>query len=281
MGRTDLFLQNAEKLGVKIDQVDLAVVSHGHHDHGGGLGAFLAENKKANVYVHTRAFERHLSLKQGGVLGEIGLNPLLRSSDRIIFVGERAEIAPGMTLFSGVNERTLFSRCNDTLYMVKDDATVADDFQHEQNLILAENGKLVLFAGCAHCGIVNILRRAEENRGQAHGRGFRRISPAKPQPEEKRTAGAYPCRRRSACFVRIGFLYGALHRRGSVWSAQSDSGRSAGGNLDRRWIRKYSPSGFFPQFCSIRFTYLSELCKQTKKDAHFCSILCKNERKHG
>ena len=190
MGRTDLFLQNAERLGVKIDEVDLAVISHGHHDHGGGLGAFLAENKKANVYVHTRAFERHLSLKQGGVLGEIGLNPLLRSSERIIFVGERTEIAPGMTLFSGVNERTLFSRCNDTLYMVKDDAIVADDFQHEQNLILAENGKLVLFAGCAHCGIVNILRRAEEIAGRrmdAVFGGFHLQSPSlkKSEPPER------------------------------------------------------------------------------------------------
>jgi 7,8-dihydropterin-6-yl-methyl-4-(beta-D-ribofuranosyl)aminobenzene 5'-phosphate synthase len=190
MGRTDLLLQNAERLGVKIDQVDLAVVSHGHHDHGGGLGAFLAENKKANVYVHARAFERHLSLKQGGVLGEIGLNPLLRSSKQIIFVGERAEIAPGMTLFSGVNERTLFSRCNDTLYMVKDDAVVADDFMHEQNLIIAENGKLVLFAGCAHCGIVNILRRAEEIAGRrmdAVFGGFHLHSPSlkKSEPPER------------------------------------------------------------------------------------------------
>ena len=43
---------------------------------------------------------------------------------------------------------------------------VADDFAHEQNLIIEENGKCVLFAGCAHNGIVNILRRAEAIAGR-------------------------------------------------------------------------------------------------------------------
>ncbi|MEN6594722.1 MAG: MBL fold metallo-hydrolase [Clostridiaceae bacterium] len=166
MGRTDLFLHNANKLGVLIDQVDLAVISHGHYDHGGGLSAFLAANKKASVYINTRAFERHLSIKQGGVLGDIGLDAALRSSGRMVAVGERMEIARGMTLFSGVTERTLYSRCNDTLFMEQDGEFVADDFAHEQNLIIEENGKLVLFAGCAHNGIVNILRRAEAIAGR-------------------------------------------------------------------------------------------------------------------
>lgn len=165
MGRTDLFLQNAEKLGVPIDQVDIAVISHGHHDHGGGLSAFLAANKKAKVYINARAFERHLSLKQGGVIGNIGLDTALLTSDRIVVAGEQMEIARGMTLFSGVTARTLFPRCNETLFMEQNGELVADDFAHEQNLILDENGALVLFAGCAHCGIVNILRRAEEISG--------------------------------------------------------------------------------------------------------------------
>lgn len=32
-----------------------------------------------------------------------------------------------------------------------------DDFAHEQNLIICEGNKTVLFAGCAHNGIANIL----------------------------------------------------------------------------------------------------------------------------
>ena len=37
-----------------------------------------------------------------------------------------------------------------------------DDFKHEQNLLITEGEKAVLFAGCAHAGIVNIKARAEQ-----------------------------------------------------------------------------------------------------------------------
>lgn len=41
--------------------------------------------------------------------------------------------------------------------MIKNQELMPDDFSHEQNLVINEAGKHVLFAGCAHRGIVNIL----------------------------------------------------------------------------------------------------------------------------
>ncbi|MDY0303692.1 MAG: MBL fold metallo-hydrolase, partial [Sphaerochaeta sp.] len=39
MGADDLFLKNAEALGIDLKTVDLAILSHGHWDHGGGIAA--------------------------------------------------------------------------------------------------------------------------------------------------------------------------------------------------------------------------------------------------
>jgi len=166
MGKTDLFLENAAKLGVRVDRVDLAVVSHGHYDHGGGLSAFLNANRNAMVYIRKQAFERHLALRADGRLSDIGMDLTFLQSGRLIYTGERERIARGMELFSGVTERVLYSDSNQVLLVKRNGKIVQDDFMHEQNLILNENGKYVLLAGCAHCGIINIVRRAQEIAGQ-------------------------------------------------------------------------------------------------------------------
>ena len=86
-GQSAAFADNAEKLGVALETVDFAVLSHGHYDHGGGLGKFLECNKGAPVYVSSHAFEPHYSRN-----GYIGLEPALQHSERMIPVSETTEL---------------------------------------------------------------------------------------------------------------------------------------------------------------------------------------------
>ena len=52
MGPDNEYIHNAEKLGVDLKAVDIAVLSHGHYDHGGGLAMFRLLNDHAKIYLH-------------------------------------------------------------------------------------------------------------------------------------------------------------------------------------------------------------------------------------
>lgn len=159
-GASVLFYENSLKIGVDLTEVDLAVISHGHYDHGGGLKKFLEINKKAKIYIREKAFEPHFSHRGENNLVYIGLDKSLKNDDRFVFTTERHIIDSDIEVFSNVKEREFFSEANSLMKKEDSEGKIVDDcFEHEQNLIIRENGKNVLFCGCAHCGIINILNK--------------------------------------------------------------------------------------------------------------------------
>jgi len=153
MGQSDLFIRNAEKLGIDLSLVDIAVVSHGHYDHGGGLGEFLRINRDAPVYISKYAFGEYYN----GEGKYIGLDPALRDSGRLIAVGDHLRIDGELELYS-CNERERKYGTDPFGLGIKRDGDIRpDDFLHEQYLCISENGKRTIISGCSHKGIFNIM----------------------------------------------------------------------------------------------------------------------------
>lgn len=153
MGQTELFAENAEKLGIDLEAVDFAVVSHGHYDHGGGLEHFLRINATAPVYVARSAF----GSRRNGAGKEIGLKLPTAETHRLHFVDDFCQISPGIALVT-CEEQPL--RVNVEAYgLTAEDGgrQVPDDFRHEQYLLVEEAGKRICISGCSHKGIRNII----------------------------------------------------------------------------------------------------------------------------
>ncbi len=159
MGQRCLFDENAMRLGLNIADVDVAIVSHGHYDHGGGLRHFLHRNSKAKIFVLPKAFDPHFSIHDDEIL-DIGLDYQIKDEKRFVFCKDEYEIPDVGCLFSNVKCEKFAPLGN--RFLLGEDGKARDDFAHEQNLIIREGDNIVLFAGCAHCGIVNIIEKEKE-----------------------------------------------------------------------------------------------------------------------
>lgn len=151
-GPSEAFADNAEKLGVDLGKVDIAILSHGHYDHSGGMLRFLQLNSKAPVYMQKDAFEEHFNNQ----MKDIGVDPELRNSGRIVFTDGEQKLAEGVTLYT-CNDAKLMRPIETNGMTVKRDGVLhPEDFRHEQYLLIEENGCRYLFSGCSHKGIINI-----------------------------------------------------------------------------------------------------------------------------
>ncbi len=151
-GQTDVLLSNAQALGVDLSLVDMAVLSHGHYDHGGGLNAFLSVNSTAKVYLHENAFgDFYDSLEK-----YIGLDPALKGHPQLCPVVGDTLLGEGIALRMPKPSLVVPLRHGGLTQKVGE-TVVPDQFSHELYLEIQEGEKRVLFSGCAHKGIENIM----------------------------------------------------------------------------------------------------------------------------
>jgi 7,8-dihydropterin-6-yl-methyl-4-(beta-D-ribofuranosyl)aminobenzene 5'-phosphate synthase len=159
-GQGEQFAMNAHTMGLDLSEVDIAVLSHGHYDHGGGIAAFLERNHHAPLYVQKEAFVPHAALRENGEQADAGLDAALANHPRIRRVTGCLRLDEEITLFSGVITRRLWPPDNARILKQSVEGFVPDDFAHELHLIISEDKQDVLFTGCAHSGIADILSAA-------------------------------------------------------------------------------------------------------------------------
>ena len=168
LGPSASVIRNAEQLGVDLTRVDTVILSHGHYDHSGGIIPFTRLNPDAKIYMQESAMGEYYAVREGVPEPEyIGIAPEIRSLPQVVTVKGNLRIDDELFLFSGIRQRRSLPVSNGNLRKRAGDAIVPDDFIHEQCLVVTEGERHVLFSGCAHNGILNILDRYEELFGGA------------------------------------------------------------------------------------------------------------------
>lgn len=153
-GQSDAFARNAAKLGIDLGTVDLAVISHGHYDHTGGLRRFLELNGKAPVLVNRHAFETHMA-RDGR---NISMDQSLEGHKQIVLTGDMLELDVEVSLRTCNGVPAPFEDSSAGLFSVCEGKLRQDLFLHEQYLCLKLAGRRIVVSGCSHKGILNICR---------------------------------------------------------------------------------------------------------------------------
>jgi 7,8-dihydropterin-6-yl-methyl-4-(beta-D-ribofuranosyl)aminobenzene 5'-phosphate synthase len=125
-GNGDLLLSNMDELGIDPGSVDVVVLSHAHGDHTGGLAALLERHSEVAVYV-LRSFPATLKQAAG------------KAGAECVEVTERMQICEGAWSTGEVGTSI-----------------------PEQALAVSTNEGTVVITGCAHPGVVEMVRAAKE-----------------------------------------------------------------------------------------------------------------------
>ena len=161
-GASGNFARNAEAMGVKLEEVEFGVLSHAHFDHADGLDVFFDKNSRAKFHLRQSARENCYTLEAGrrryigirkGLLGRFGA--------RIEYVRGLYELYPGAWLLGHSTPGLAAVGKKANMYRRQGLFLRADDFSHEQSLILETAGGLAVFNSCCHAGADVVLREAQ------------------------------------------------------------------------------------------------------------------------
>jgi 7,8-dihydropterin-6-yl-methyl-4-(beta-D-ribofuranosyl)aminobenzene 5'-phosphate synthase len=159
-GQSGLFLQNAQTLGISIQDIDCLVLSHGHYDHTGGLYPFLEKNSKAKVYAKRNLFVPKYSGKTR-FIGTLARQELLKN--RMIYPDSITEIADDVFIMPETHIYDTVDTNFKNLYRKVNDEFIPDEFDDELFVVIRQNDKINTITACSHRGITNICTTVTEH----------------------------------------------------------------------------------------------------------------------
>ena len=158
-GYSDVFIRNARKMNIDIDEIDNIILSHGHNDHSGGLSYLTNRRSKYKLVTHPDSF----NYKEDDTGLEIGA-PFRISDIEKLFLPTLSKkplkISKHLTYLGEIGNYFAFEQ-RYSIGKTEKDNKLIPDYIYDDSALVYENEKgLFIITGCSHSGICNIIEQA-------------------------------------------------------------------------------------------------------------------------
>jgi len=163
-GTTGAAAENAVRMGIDLKTVDMIVLSHGHYDHTGGLPDVLKQiGKETPIIAHPDMFGLKYGMnKKTGKKRYAGMpyrKEMIESlGGRFEFTTKPFWISDDIATSGEEECTTTYETVSSTLTIKTENGYEQDTMTDDLTLFLRTDLGLVVLTGCAHRGIINILR---------------------------------------------------------------------------------------------------------------------------
>lgn len=163
-GSDGALFHNSKALGVRLEEIEDLVISHGHFDHTGGILQLLEQYGNKRIYAHSRLFLPRLFPLNNGKMKKIGSpfnrEELEKAGAKFIFTDHYAQIVPGVYISGEVPRSNDFEDTGGDFQVECNGHIESDKLQDDMALIIDHPEGLIIISGCAHSGLINTIAHA-------------------------------------------------------------------------------------------------------------------------
>jgi len=164
-------VHNAQLMGIDLATIDRIVLSHGHADHTGGLREVLKIKGAVDIIAHPNVWTSKYTRRDGQTEEQyIGIpfsrEELESRGARFNLTREPVHISDNVMTTGEIPMLSGYEETEDNLFTKEGGVLQPDKLADDLALVIDTDFGLVVILGCAHRGVVNTLRHAQNITGK-------------------------------------------------------------------------------------------------------------------